>query len=99
MASGAATAPSEMAAATAEATDTPCMRPSRSPVAYTVVAPWSPISAAQAVPSVPQNTSTVPATSRALASISRVMVATPSAPPSQYTQILSIAIAGPPISP
>ena len=91
-ASGAGTPPPAMAVATAEATDTPCMRPLRSPVAYTLAAPWSPSSAAQAAPSPPRNTSTVPATSRALASISRVMVATPSVPASPNTQILSSVI-------
>src|SRR4051812_14696678 len=84
--------PPLIASASAAPRWTPGSPPPRSPVAYTFVAPCAPRVAATASPSPAMNASTVSPTSRALASISRVIVLTLPSSASAKTQTLPNAI-------
>src|SRR3954465_7999990 len=77
-----------MASASAAATCGPGSFPPRSPVAYTLVAPCAPSVAATAAASPAYTASTESPSSRALASISSVIVLTLSPSLSAYTQTL-----------
>src|SRR4029453_2924918 len=86
--------PSAACLAMAEATGSPGKLPPRSPVAYTLVAPWAPrVSAIASASPPPYTASTVSPSSRAFVSISSVMGATLPSAASARTQMRFRAIA------